>query len=671
MEGIASEGSPKVQVHSSACALDCPDGCSLEVTVTDGRVTKIEGTHVNPVTDGYICKKVRRFDRHMYGDDRLLQPAVRRGPRGEANFEPVSWDDALDLIAQNLLRIQKEHGGESILPFYYGGSNGFLTQGATDARLFRRLGASRLALTVCAAPSGSAATGLYGKMPGVAPQDFPEANLIVVWGVNPSASGIHQVPPILEAKKRGARLIVIDPRRTPLAKQADLHLAVRPGGDLPLAMAVIRYLFEENGADLEFLKANATGWEELRQRAQPWTFERAAEAAGVAAADIEILAKDYVEASPALIRCGWGLERNRNGGSAVAAVLALPAVANKFGVRGGGYIMSNSKAWELPSIAGADETKTRLINMNLLGETLLEADPAVHGLFVYNCNPLATLPEQNKVRAGLERDDLFTVVFDQVMTDTALYADVILPATTFLEHREVRNGYGAMVLQDAEAVIEPVGESRSNYDVFSDLIRRLDLDEEGDAVTADDLTNALLAPEIRQRLDEDGIAMAFGDGRPVQLVDIHPATPDGKIHLCPPELDAEAPDGLYAFRDDPATDEYPLALISPATNRTVSSTFGQLLDEAKVDLHPDDASARGISTGDPVRVWNDLGEVRLQARVSSDLRPGVAFLPKGIWCRSTASGTTSNALCSTALTDLGAGATFNDARVEIARVDRL
>jgi anaerobic selenocysteine-containing dehydrogenase len=660
---------------TSACPLDCPDACSLEVQVEDGRVVKVDGTHLNPITDGYICAKVRRLPEHLYGPDRLLYPAVRRGPKGEGAFERISWDEALDVAAGKMREARERWGGESILPFFYGGSNGLLTQETTDFRLFYRLGASRLARTVCAAPTGRAAAGLYGKMPGVSLPDYRHARLIVLWGVNPSASGIHLVPILQEAQRNGATLVVVDPRRTPLAKKADLHLAPNPGGDLPMALSIIRWLFEEGKADLDFLAAHTTGFEELRARALPWTFERAAAASDVPAADLERFARLYADSSPAVIRSGWGYERNRNGGSAVAAVLALPAVAGKFGVRGGGYTMSNSGVWGSLDRAAAvrePEPSTRVINMNRLGRALLEPqDPPVQVLFVYNCNPLATMPDQEKVRRGLLREDLFTIVFEQVWTDTARLADLVLPATAFLEHHEMSRGYGSYVFYDSAPVALPAGEARANPDVFSDLCRRLGLDRPGDPETSEDLAAALLSrsARLREELDRNGVAAPDCGPAPVQFVDSFPLTPDRKAHLVPGALDREAPHGLYAFQEDPATERHPLALLSPATNRTISSTFGQLYQErVALEIHPDDAARRGIASGDTVRVWNDLGEVRVAARLSPDLRPGVVLLPKGLWGKHTLSGNTANALAPDTYTDLGQGACFNDARVEVERV---
>lgn len=663
----------------TACALDCPDACSLEVTVEDGRVTKIEGDRRNPLTSGFICSKVRRMARHLEDESRILHPAIRRGAKGEADFEPVSWDEALDHIAQRLGQVIDRRGGEAILPLSYGGSNGFLTQDSTDARFFRRLGASRLDQAVCAAATTRAAVGLYGKFPGIAPEDFAHAKLIIVWGANPSDSGIHLVPVIQEAQRNGAKLVVIDPRRIPLAKKADLHLGLRPGTDLPVALAMIRWLFTHDAADIDFLSRHATGVGDLRLRAEPWTLEKAAEVAGIDAADLEWLARTYAETSPAAIRCGWGQERNRNGGSASAAIFALPAVGGKFGVRGGGYMMSNGP-WRLDAEAldGEPEAETRIVNMNRVGRALLDREQPIDGLFVYNCNPLMTLPEQAKVRRGLERGDLFTVVFDAVLTDTARYADVLLPATTFLEHRDLAAGYGSMVLQEVRPVVSPPGEARPNFEVFAELCRRMGIDRADDVTDPAALQRALLenafngeSEAILSQLAEQGFAAHPNGGlNPVQFVDNLPWTEDQRIHLVPEALDREAPLGLYGYRDLPVDEAFPLTLLSPATRRTISSTFGQLhRKRVAVALFPTDAEERGLAEGETVRVWNTLGEVICPITLDPDLRPGVAMLPKGLWGHNTDNGNTSNALVPDAYTDLGEGAVFNDARVQVARLE--
>ncbi|MEO8484690.1 MAG: molybdopterin-dependent oxidoreductase [Acidobacteriota bacterium] len=656
-------------IHT-ACPLDCPDCCSLVVTVERGEIQKIDGSRLAPSTDGYICGKVRRFDRRVYGAERLLHPLVRRGPKGRADFETVAWDEALDLIVEKLKHARETLGAESVLPFYYGGSNGLLTSDLEDARFFRRFGASNLARTVCAAPTGAAATALYGKMAGVAYEDYEDARLIVVWGCNAAASGIHLVPHIKRAQTRGARLVVIDPRRTPLGRMADLHLPVRPGTDLPVALSLIRELFDRGWADQRFLDEHCDGAAELRATASAWTLDRAAAEAGVDAADLARLAEWYGTSSPAVIRCGWGQERNRNGGSASMAIMALPAIAGKFGVRGGGYTMSNSGAWGVRAedLIDTPAPPTRTINMNQLGRVLTQPDGTpVSVLFVYNCNPLATMPDQNRVRAGLLREDLFTVVHEQVMTDTALYADVVLPATTFLEHYDIAKGYGAYHFQLVQPVIQPVGEARSNHDLFRELGVRL-----GHVSGDDDLGEAGALMEVAARLPgtlgptvlagEPGVGPA--NGRPIQFVDVMPLTPNGRVQLSPSSVPTQA--GLYVYLPDPRTEQYPLSLISPASEHTISSTLGELRPSlAKLRLHPDDAHARSIAETDPVRIFNDLGEVQCEATITPDIRPGTVALPKGLWARSSFNGSTANALVPDTLTDIAGGACFNDARVQV------
>jgi anaerobic selenocysteine-containing dehydrogenase len=659
----------------TACPLDCPDSCTLEVQVEKGRIVKIDGGDANPTTREFICNKVRRFADRVYGEDRLLYPAVREGRKGDGTFIRVSWDEALDHVARRMREIRDTVGADAILPFSYGGSNGLLTQDTNDAALFRKFGTARLARTVCAAPTGAANQALYGKMPGVTYADYVHARLIVLWGVNPSASGIHLVPYVREAQKAGARLVVIDPRRTSLAKQADLHLPIRPGTDLVVALALHRVLFEEGHADEEFLTAHTRHGRALRQRAADWPVARAAAEAGIDAADLSRFAEMYAESSPALIRCGWGLERNRNGGSAAAAILALPAVAGKFGVRGGGFSMSNSASWGIKAATWMDdvpEPRTRLVNMNHLGRALLDyTDPPVQMLFVYNCNPLATMPDQNRVLEGLKREDLFTVVFEQVVTDTARYADVLLPATTFLENYDIAKGYGPISLQLVQPVIEAVGDARPNVEVFSALAARLGLGEPEEETDTLMRIAGRLPEHVSAGLMQEGIASPPHDGRPVQFVDVFPLTADGKVDLCPDALDTQAPLGLYGYQPDPATDRFPLVLISPSSEKTVSSTLGELRERAAaLQMHPDDARARALSNDDPVRVFNDLGEVQCPLALNPDVPPGTVSLPKGLWRKSTYNGSTSNALAPDTWTDLGGGACFNDARVQVALLGR-
>jgi len=659
-------------VVDTACPLDCPDACSLSVTVQRGKVINIDGSSANPVTNGFICAKVRKFDQVAYGPDRLLYPAVRSGRKGEGKFKRVSWDHALELVAKKMREAKAKAGGASILPYSYGGSNGLMTQDNFDAQVWRRFGTSRLARTVCAAPTGAANMALYGKMASVTYQDYPEAKLIVLWGVNPSVTGIHLVPYIREAQSRGAKLVVVDPRSTQLARAADIHLAVKPGTDVAVALAIHRFLFANGFADEAFLREHTTGADKLRERAEPWTFARAAEVAGIDAATLEQAARLYAESSPALIRCGWGLERNRNGGNAVMSVLSLPAVGGKFGVRGGGYAMSNSASWDIERTwIAANEPGTRLVNMNHLGRALTEYDdPPVDVLFVYNANPVATVPDQHRIIRGMQREDLFTVVFEQVMNDTAMYADVVLPATTFLEGYDFARAYGPIHMTLGRPVIDACGEARSNADVFGELAARLDLLKDTEPTGELDLLVTVLNSlpgSVGADMRADIPPTAPGGNRPVQFVDVFPKTPNRKVDLFPAPYEKEAPMGLYAFQPDPATGTYPLALISPSSDRTINSTLGQLpRPDVKLVMHPDDASARGLADGDMVRIFNDLGEVHCELDVDPHIRPGTASLPKGLWRRSTRNGVTGTALVPDTLTDIAGGACFNDARVQVA-----
>lgn len=640
--------------HPSSCPLDCPDACSLDVDVVDGRVTRVRGSYASTLTDGFICAKVGRMADHLYGPERVTLPLRRTGPKGSGLFSPIDWDEALDLVAERLADIRDTHGGEAILPCSYGGSNGWLSEGSFDARLWARLGACRVNRNLCALPSSAAAQAVYGRMPGLQLSQLADARLIVVWGCNPHATGIHLVPHIKAAQRAGARLIVVDPRRTKLAATADLHLAPRPGTDLVLALAVARWLFDHGRADLDFLADHATGVADFRAACDPWTIDAAATECGLDPAEIHAFARQYADGHPAAIRCGWGSERNRNGASATAAILALPAIAGKFGVPGGGFAMSNSGHWrlDLAGLVGAEQPETRRIALTGIGPALTQ-DDRIRALFVYNCNPLSTLPEQAAVARGLAREDLFTVVFEQVMTDTALWADVVLPATTFLEHRETHRGYGNVVLHDRDAVVPPVGEARPNAAVFQDLVARLGLGRDGELTTAAELSQAIRAaldaPE--QPVWEPAVGDAFADR--------HPWTDDGKVHLMPDP-------GWFQYRPDPGSAAFPLALVSPALGRLITSTFGQLLEGVQpLQLNPQDAGARGLTEGQTVRVHNDLGEVHVPVTLTDGVRPGTACLPKGLWARHTLNGAGSNALCPSTLSDHGEGACYNDARVQV------
>lgn len=686
---------PATRTTRTTCPMDCPDTCAIEVDVAPGRdgrpdeVVALRGAVEHPTTAGFLCAKVAGFGRRLDHAERLLHPMRRVGAKGEGRFAPISWDEAIGEVAGRLREVAERSGGEAILPFHYGGSNGILAEDSLDDLLFARLGASRLAKTICAAPATGVARAMNGKMPGVAHEDYVHARAIVLWGANPKVTSIHLVPFLREARRRGAFLAVVDPERHFSEDEIDLHLPVRPGADLPLALAVARRWQETGRLDNAFLERWTTGAETLLARAAEWTLERAAAETGVAAGDIARLADAWADASPAVVRVGWGMERNKNGGQAIAAVLALPALGGKYGVRGGGHTLSNG-AWtktDLSGVRGELGWNTRRVNMTRLGAWLdpaaadgaaatVEGDPSfpprppIEALFVYNANPVATVPDQAAVLRGLARPDLFTVVFEQVMTDTARWADVVLPATTFLEQWEVKTSYGSYGVGGIRPAVAPRGEARSNWDVFAALGRALGFTDAPFGWSSEEAMERVAAASTAGGEAVSAATLADGgwqrpapDRLPVQLVDAFPATPDGKIRLAPPELGPEPYRHL-----PPGEGRHPLALISPADGRRINSSLGEIAPRPlAVTLSPADAEARGIAAGDRVRVWNDQGEVICRARVSARLRPGVVRMPKGSWRRDSENGGAAVTLCPPTVGFAG-GACFNDARVEVSRL---
>ena len=662
------------RILATTCPLDCPDSCALDVAVSGDRVERIDGGRDHPITAGFICSKVRRFGRRLTHADRLPYPMRRVGPKGAGRFARIEWDDAIDEITARFKHITAEWGAETILPYHYGGSNGLLTDGVLDDLFFARLGASRLAKTLCAAPATAVAVGMYGKMPGVAFEDYAHAKCVIVWGANPRVSNIHLVPHLRRAKERGAFVAVVDPVRNLSSKEVDLHLAVRPGTDVVVALALIGVLNEAGRLDHAFLERYAKNVDPILRAATEWPADRAAAEAGVSAADIRQLARVFAARSPAVIRCGWGVERNRNGGQAVAAILALPALLGKFGLRGGGYTLSNSGAavFRPGDLFDTSSWNTRRVNMTQLGAALNGAEqPPIKALFVYNCNPAVTAPDQGAVLRGLEREDLFTVVHEQVMTDTAKYADILLPATTFLEHWDLRVSYGSYAVGGVRPVVAPCGEALSNHELFARLGRAMGFDDEAfgwDQATA---FRRLTAVVTLHSAPADHPTLSVGRSQryhfpgptPVQLGSTFPLTVDGKIDLCPPQL-GEHPFSYHSV----ASDGYPLQLISPATSRLISSTLGEFnMEELRVSLHPHDAGVRRITSGDRVRVFSDLGEVICRATVSDRVKPGVVVLPKGFWRKASLNGMTATALCPAHVSEVGGGACYNDAWVELER----
>jgi anaerobic selenocysteine-containing dehydrogenase len=632
----------------SACPLDCPDHCSLTATVVGDRVTKLGGSHDNPFTAGFICAKVRSFGDRAHGPERVMRPAIRTA----SGWKEVSWEEALTLVADRFREIIETDGPEAILPVWYGGSNGFLTGGGADIRLWNRLGVSNCERTLCAANTSAAVKMAYGDLPSAALEDIDHSQLLLLWGMNPSVSGIHLVPLVKRLRDRGGKLVVVDPRRIPLAESADLHLQVLPGTDVPVALAMAHIAFTEGLADEVWLDAHADGWETFREAARAWTPARAAATAGVAAADIERAAHLYADAASAMVRPGWGLERSRNGTDSVRAALLLPAVFGKFGRRGGGYVMSTSSGLRAKPSAWQGTSRTRSLNLSRLGRELRErTDPPVRALFVYNCNPVATVPDQATVVAELSRKERFLVVHEQVWTDTCVIADVVLPATTFLEHRELSKAYGNYGLQWAEPVIPPVGEARSNHDVMQELGRRLGV---RDPLTEDELAAAVLAtiPQAPP-LDTLKAARAVQFEAPVQFLAARPSS--GRVQFTP----------VPRHRPPPIDGGLPLILISPATQTAISSTMYESERSARLRMSPEDAVVRGLVTGMKVRAWNPRGEVRAVLEVDEGLRAGVVELPKGLWRRATLNEWTSNVLIPDHVDEYGRGACYHDARVEV------
>jgi anaerobic selenocysteine-containing dehydrogenase len=638
-----------MEIRPSVCPLDCPDRCALDVTVDQGRVTKIDGSDRSEYTDGYICAKVRGFTKRQYSSDRILHPLKRTGPKGSGKYERISWDAALRLIADRFRQLAPE----AVLPFHYDGSNGLLTSGAMDERFWNRLGASQLGKTFCAANTGAAWTSVFGDMAGADPMDVRQSDAVVLWGVNPSVSGIHLIPWVREAKEKGAFLAVIDPRRTPLAREADLHLPVLPGTDVVVALAMIRVAHEENLIDRAFVERWTRGLASLLPACP--TPEEASALSGVPADALRALPRAIGPSQAPFFRVGWGLERNRNGTDAVRAVLSLRAAMGRFGRRGSGVLISTSGGYGMDRKPAAAphlrKRPARTINMSQLGMALEETrDPEIGALFVYNSNPVATAPNQARVVRAMSRESLFVVVHEQVWTDTCALADLILPATTFLEHKDLCRSYSGYALQWSDPVIGAPGEARSNHWLFSELARGMGYDEPEFRVSEEDLIRPVV-----QNVDALKESRYQPVARPVPFVDTFPSR--GHVDFgkppryLPPVVDAHLP----------------LILISPANDKAITSQLFEFAPEkgARVAIAPAEAARRGLRDGDRVRVRNSFGEVEATVAVSEDLVPGVASMPKGLWRKSTLNGWTANALAPDHVDGQGGGACYNDARVEI------
>jgi len=670
------------RILPSVCTLDCPDTCSLAVTVAEDRIVAVKGSKANPYTAGKLCAKVpEQFPAFVHGPGRLTTPLRRNGQKGDRRFERLSWSAALDEIHARFQAAIAKHGPQSILPLNYAGPHGALAGGSMDLRFFHRLGASLLdRRPLCGGIRGEAWMGTFGVTPGMPPEQAEHAKLIVAWGNNVTWCNLHLAPVIKRARKKGAKLAVVDPRRTVIAAQADLHLPVRPGTDVLLAWAIAAELERCGGIDKAFVARNVEGYEDFMALARPWTIERAAGACGVRAADVRTLAQWYRDLSPAAISVGNGLERNQNGGSGIRAVFALPALAGKFGVRGGGLVNGAGNAFpKTPAKLARPELVppgTRTLNIIDVGRHLNDASlaPPIAALFIYNHNPLIVHPDQNRMRRGLAREDLFTVGCDVQMTESLAYADIVLPACSSFEHGDLYPAYGTHWLQRARAVIPPQGESLPNTEIFRRLAARFGFEDPALRATDEQLmdeafdgADARIGMRPSELPLDRAVPMRFRGEEAVLFGNVFPKTPSGKVELASGYLEGKYRARLPSFR--PVQAGYPLMLISPASDRRISSTFGGLHaadGPPPLEMHPEDAAARGLRDGQRVRVWNDLGEVRLSLAVTDVVPRGVVCSFKGVWLAAGGNGQTVSALCPSHHADLSEGACYNDARVEVA-----
>jgi anaerobic selenocysteine-containing dehydrogenase len=669
--------------HASVCPLDCPDTCSLTVTVEDARIVNIRGSRANPYTDGVLCAKVpKAYPEFVHGERRLRTPLKRVGRKGEGRFIPVSWDEALDIVHDRVSAVVAEHGPQAVLPLNYGGPHGLLAAGSMDLRFFHRLGASLLdRKPLCGGIRTEAWVGTFGTVPGIRPEQVEQSRLLVAWGSNVTWSNLHLVPLLNRARRSGARVVVVDPRRTKIAEQADLHLAVRPGTDVVLAWALAAELERRGALDRAFVERWVSGFEEYMALARPWTLARAAATCGLDAGDVARFAEWYATVSPSAISVGNGLERNQNGGSGIRAIFALPALAGRFGVAGGGLV--NGASYAFPKTPARLQRPdlvppgTRTLNIVDVGRHLTDPTltPPIKAVIIYNHNPVLVHPDQNRMRRGLEREDLFLAGIEVAMTDSMRYCDVVLPACTHFEHDDIFAAYGQHWLQRAEPVIPPQGEALSNMEIFRRLAARFgftepclhasDLELIDDAV---DPADARLGGVRPSKLPLDrALAMTVQGEDAMLFKNVFPATASGKVELASPYLETKYGARLPSFR--PVTSSYPLALISPASDQRITSTFGgtHTSDEVPpLEMHPDDARPRGLRDGQLVRVWNDLGEVHLPVRVTDGVPRGVVCSLKGAWFRTTDNNQTVSALAPATHADICGGACYNDARVEIA-----
>jgi len=646
---LAPEIGSAVEVHHTTCTLDCPDTCSLAVTVTrdaagSGRITDIDAAPGNALTDGWICAKVKRHMQRVYAPERVMTPLVRTGPKGSGDFREATWDEAIALVAGRMRATIDTSGRDAVVAFTYNSSAGAVERNSMTEALFAALGSTIAEHTICAHAMGAAWDSVYGDMNSADPLDVVHARLIVIWGANPTVSNTHFPPLVQQAVANGARVVVIDPRRTAMAKRAHLHLAIRPGTDTALAYAIADRWRQRGHLDLDFIAAHATGADEMLGHGEEWTMERAAEVTGLDTDDIATLAEWWGTTRPSMLRIGWGQERNANGGAACRAILALPVLGGHFGVRGSGVIGSTGTSMIEPQRRWPSfvQPQRRTLPLHQVGRWMAPgSDDPCRVLFVQGANPLVMCPDQHAVVAAFSRDDVFTVVHEQVLTDTTRYADVVLPATTAFEIADVTSGYGTYSVQPVRPVIDRVGQSRSNDEAGLALARALGFDWN--------------PPTIDVVVDEPGPRVV--DVPSLQFVDTAPT--EGRAVLVDPVHGVPT--------HVPVAASHPLTLISPASSKLVNSMFGEFQSPSPaVLLHPTDAASRGLVAGQQVRVFNDLASLVVPLEVHDDTRPGVAVMSKGVWLRNHADGRGVNALTPATGDALVNGACFNDTFVDVA-----
>ncbi|MCK6452926.1 MAG: molybdopterin-dependent oxidoreductase [Alphaproteobacteria bacterium] len=672
--------------RAAVCTLDCPDTCSLSITVDAGRIVKVRGSKALPYTDGVICNKVTHHTAgFVHGSGRLLHPLRRAGPRGSGRFERVSWDEALDTVRRRVAAVIDRWGPQAVLPLSYAGPHGLLSCESMSARFFHKLGATQLYRgALCGAVRTQAWVGTYGGVPGIGPEAAADARLNIVWGNNATVANLHIVRAVHAARRKGGRLAVIDPLRTKIAEQADLHLAPLPGTDVLLGFALATELERLGAHDRRFIAEHVRGYDEFMERARAWPVEKAAEACGIAASDIRLLAAWMAEADPLVMAPGNGLERGRNGGSGIRAAIALPALLGKLGARSGivlgaGFAFPKTPArLQRPDLLPPG---TRTLNILDVGRHLERdaLDPPIRAVIVYNHNPIVVHPDQNRVKRGLGREDIFLVGIEVAMTESMQHCDIVLPAATHFECDDLYAAYGHHWLQRAEAAIPPAGEALPNTEIFRRLAARFGFADPCFKADDRELMDEAIDP-AHPRLrgakpsaisTREALRMAAPDGRPLALFDnVMPATPSGRVELSSDVLAERWGQAARLPGYRPRARRHPLSLISPASDKRVSSTLlgagGSPADAPVLRMHPDDAWARGLSNGQRVRAWNDLGAVILPLAVTDAVSRGVVASEKGAWLASSPTGQTISALVSAdARADLAEGACYNDTEVEV------